>query len=71
MVTYEEERDQKGEGADAIWFFLTLFNLFFITHRYYLGSHDDAEEEERVWVDDECAAGYDSDATLPIEGEYA
>jgi hypothetical protein len=53
MVTYEEERGQKGEGADATWFFLTLFNLFFTTHRYYLGSHDDTEEEERVWVDDE------------------
>ncbi len=26
---------------------------------------EEAEEEERVWVD-----GYDSDTTLPIEGEY-
>jgi hypothetical protein len=27
------------------------------------------EEQERVWVDDEPS--YDSDATLPVEGEYA
>jgi hypothetical protein len=38
MVTYEEERDQKGAGADAAWFFSTLFNLVFTTHQYYLGS---------------------------------
>ena len=39
MVTYDGERDQTGAGADATWFFLTLFNLFFTTRRYYLGSH--------------------------------
>jgi hypothetical protein len=30
MVTYEEERDQTGAGADATWFFLTLLILFFL-----------------------------------------
>jgi hypothetical protein len=34
MVMYKEERDEKGAGADATWFSLTLFNLFFTTHRY-------------------------------------
>jgi hypothetical protein len=39
----EEERDQKGVDADATWFFLTLFNLFYTTRRYYLGSHDNRQ----------------------------
>jgi hypothetical protein len=28
-------------------------------------------EQERVWVDNEPSDDYDSDATLPVEGEYA
>jgi hypothetical protein len=31
----------------------------------------DHHTEEQEWVYDEGAVGYDSDATLPIEGEYA
>jgi hypothetical protein len=36
----------------------------------YPNQKEEAEQEERVWVDDEPAY-YDSDATLPLEGEYA
>ena len=43
MVTHEEERDQTGAGADATWFFLTPFNLYFNTRRYYLGSLEGAK----------------------------
>jgi hypothetical protein len=35
----------------------------------YPNQKEEAEQEEWVWVDDEPA--YDSDATLPIEGDYA
>jgi hypothetical protein len=35
----------------------------------YPNQKEEAKQEERVWVDDEPT--YDSDATLPVEGEYA
>ena len=31
---------RKDQCTSASWFFLTLFNLFFTAHLYYLGSHD-------------------------------
>ena len=36
----------------------------------YPNQMEEAEQEERVWVDNE-PSDYDSDATLPVEGEYA
>jgi hypothetical protein len=51
----DEQRPPKPYGG-AVWV-------------YPNDQKEEPEQQERVWVDDDPA--YDSDATLPIEGDYA